>query len=144
MNLILIPLVVLAGMGLSLEAGLIGPLGTEVGHLWATLSIFGVGSVLTGLLVLFFSPRNTPAFTQLPGWQLLGGVLGPVYVIVLTLATPLIGIGLTMIAILSGQIAKSLMIDHFGWFGSPAKKVGSERLLALVFILAALILIAWS
>jgi len=58
MNLLLIPLVVLAGMGLSMEAGLIGPLGTEVGHLWATLSIFGVGTVLTGLLVLFFGPRN--------------------------------------------------------------------------------------
>ena len=66
MNLMLIPLVILAGMGLSLEAGLIGPLGTEVGHLWATLSIFGVGAVLTGLLVLFFSPRNSPSSAQAP------------------------------------------------------------------------------
>jgi len=144
MNLLLILLVVLAGMGLSMEAGLIGPLGTEVGHLWATLSIFGVGTVLTGLLVLFFGPRNAVSYNQLPGWQMLGSALGPVYVIVLTLATPVIGIGLTMIAVLSGQVAKSLLIDHFGWFGTTAKKVGGERLLALVFIVAALILIAWS
>ena len=143
MNLMLIPLVVLAGMGLSLEAGLIGPLGTEVGHLWATLSIFGVGAVLTGLLVLFFSPRNAPSFNEQPGWTLLGGVLGPVYVVVLTLATPVIGIGMTMIAILSGQVAKSVLIDHYGWFGTPHKKVGGERLLALLFIIAALVLIAW-
>ncbi|MGY3209175.1 uncharacterized membrane protein YdcZ (DUF606 family) [Ewingella americana] len=37
-----------------------------------------------------------------------------------------------------------MLIDHFGWFGTTAKKVGGERLLALVFIVAALILIAWS
>ena len=134
MNLMLIPLVILAGMGLSLEAGLIGPLGTEVGHLWATLSIFGVGAVLTGLLVLFFSPRNAPSFTEQPGWTLLGGLLGPVYVVVLTLATPVIGIGMTMIAILSGQVAKSVLIDHYGWFGTPHKKVGRERLLSLIHI----------
>jgi transporter family-2 protein len=74
---------------------------------------------------------------------LLGGVLGPVYVVVLTLATPVIGIGMTMIAILSGQVAKSVLIDHYGWFGTPHKKVGGERLLALLFIVAALVLIAW-
>jgi len=43
---LLLPLVILAGMGLSVEAGLLGPLGVQVGHLWATLSIFGVGSAI--------------------------------------------------------------------------------------------------
>ena len=47
-----IPLVIMAGMGLSVEAGLLGPLGEEVGHLWATLSIFGVGAALLFLLSL--------------------------------------------------------------------------------------------
>ncbi len=44
-------------MGLSVEAGLLGPLGKEVGELWATFSIFGVGAALTFLLMLFFSPH---------------------------------------------------------------------------------------
>ena len=39
LRLLLLPLVILAGMGLSVEAGLLGPLGAQVGHLWATLSI---------------------------------------------------------------------------------------------------------
>ncbi|MBS0969687.1 DMT family transporter [Nissabacter archeti] len=142
MNLLLIPLVILGGMGLSVEAGLLGPLGSEVGHLWATLSIFGVGSALTLLLVLFFGPRNAPSFTAQPAWQLLGGILGPVYVVVLTLTTPVIGLAMTMIAILSGQVAKSVLIDHYGWFGGAKKKIGRERLLALLFIIAALWLIA--
>ncbi|NBF06535.1 EamA-like transporter family protein [Pseudomonas sp. Fl5BN2] len=141
-RLMLLPLVILAGMGLSVEAGLLGPLGTQVGHLWATLSIFGVGTALLLLLLLFSGPQPGPAFSQLPRWQLLGGVLGPIYVVVLTLATPHIGIAMSMIAILSGQVGKSVLIDHFGWFGSTRKPVNAERWLALALIVLALILIA--
>ena len=58
MQLMLILLVVLGGMGLSVEAGLLGPLGAEVGELWATFSIFGVGAALTFILMLFFQPKK--------------------------------------------------------------------------------------
>lgn len=141
-RLMLLPLVILAGMGLSVEAGLLGPLGAQVGHLWATLSIFGVGAALLSLLLLFSSPQPGPALSQLPRWQLLGGVLGPIYVVVLTLATPHIGIAMTMIAILSGQVGKSVLIDHYGWFGSARKPLDAERGLALALIVVALILMA--
>ena len=110
MQFFLILLVIAGGMGLSVEAGLLGPLGEQVGDLWATFSIFGVGAALTFLLMLFFSPRNSPSFFAQPSWQLLGGVLGPVYVVILTIATPVIGIAMTMIGILAGQVFKSLII----------------------------------
>ena len=142
MQLLLILLVVVGGMGLSVEAGLLGPLGGEVGDLWATFSIFGVGAALTFLLMLFFSPRNSPSFFAQPGWQLLGGVAGPVYVVILTIATPVIGVAMTMIGILAGQVFKSLIIDHFGLLGTPQRKTDSKRLIALIFIVAALVLVA--
>ncbi len=110
--------------------------------MWATLSIFGVGAALLFLLLLFSGPQPGPALSQLPRWQLLGGVLGPIYVVVLTLATPHIGIAMTMIAILSGQVGKSVLIDHYGWFGSARKPVNAERWLALTLIVVALILMA--
>ena len=73
---------------------------------------------------------------------MLGGVLGPIYVIILTITTPVIGIAMTMIGILAGQIFKSLMIDHFGLLGVSHRKIDSKRLIALVFIVIALILVA--
>ncbi|WP_075181786.1 DMT family transporter [Pantoea sp. 1.19] len=142
MNLLLIVLVVLGGMGLSVEAGLLGPLSGQVGDLWATLSIFGVGAALTFLLMLFFSPRDAPSFFAQPGWQLTGGILGPGYVVILTLATPVIGVAMTMIGILAGQVLKSLLIDHYGWFGTTPRPVDKRRLLALVCIAIALALVA--
>lgn len=142
MQFLLILLVIAGGMGLSVEAGILGPLGEQVGHLWATFSIFGVGSALTFLLMLFFSPRNSPSFFEQPAWQLTGGILGAGYVVILTIATPVIGIAVTMIGILAGQIFKSVIIDHYGLLGTPARKVGKKRLCALAFIVAALVLIA--
>ena len=141
MHIVLIVLTIIAGMGLSVEAGILGPLGNVVGELWATLSIFGVGAALTFLLMLFFSPRQSPSFFKQPGWQLTGGVLGPVYVIILTVTAPVIGIALTMIGILAGQIVNSLAIDHFGWLGSTSRRIDKNRVIALLFIVAALILI---
>ncbi|EPY7324542.1 DMT family transporter [Klebsiella quasipneumoniae] len=142
MQLILIFIVIAGGMGLSIEAGLLGPLGGEVGDLWATFSIFGVGAALTFLLMLFFSPRNSPSFFTQPAWQLLGGVLGPIYVIILTVVTPAIGIAMTMIGILAGQVFKSLIIDHFGLLGTSRRKIDSKRIIALIFIIAALVMVA--
>ncbi|ENV56516.1 hypothetical protein F951_02214 [Acinetobacter soli CIP 110264] len=49
---------------------------------------------------------------------------------------------MTMIGILAGQIFKSLMIDHFGLLGVSHRKIDSKRLIALVFIVIALILVA--
>lgn len=142
MQLLFILLVVAGGMGLSVEAGLLGPLGSEVGDLWATFSIFGVGAALTFLLMLFFSPRNSPSFFSQPAWTLVGGILGPVYVVILTIAVPSIGIAMTMIGILAGQVCKSLVIDHYGLFGTAHRKIDNKRIIALVFIVAALILVA--
>jgi transporter family-2 protein len=136
----LIPLVVAAGMGLSVEAGLLGPLGKEIGHAWAVVGIFGVGTLLLTLGLVFGRPKLALMFSQ-PRWLLTGGVLGPIYVAALTVATPFIGVGLTMVGILFGQVGASLVIDHFGWLGSARREVDGYRAVALLAILAALWLI---
>lgn len=72
----------------------------------------------------------------------MGGILGPIYVVILTVAVPSIGIALTMIGILAGQVFKSLIIDHYGLFGTARRKIDSKRIIALIFIVAALALVA--
>ena len=69
-------------------------------------------------------------------------MLGAGYVIILTIATPVIGIAMTMIGILAGQVFKSLIIDHFGLFGTPHRRIDARRIYALIFIIAALALVA--
>lgn len=142
MKIIAIILVIIAGMGLSVEAGILGTLGAQVGHYWASLSLFGIEAALTYLLMLFFGPRNPVSFLSSPGWQLTGGIWGPLYVLILTIVTPVIGITLLMTGVLAGQVGKSLLIDHFGWFGASRRPVSKHRIAALSFVAVALILIA--
>lgn len=138
MNILFVFLVVVSGMGLSFEAGLLGPLGEQVGHLWATLSIFAVGAALLWLIRLFVPAHHQVEWHTIPKWQLIGGFLGPIYVVVLTLSTPLLGVAMTMICVLFGQIVKSFAIDYFGWFGMEKKPTNPLRMLGLGFILIAL------
>ncbi|MFJ5162367.1 DMT family transporter [Pantoea sp. NPDC088449] len=144
MKLIALILVVIAGMGLSVEAGILGTLGANIGHYWASFSLFGIEAGLTYLLMLFFGPRNPASFLASPGWQLTGGIWGPLYVLILTAVTPVIGITLLMTGVLAGQVSKSLLIDHYGWFGAARRKISKERLAALAFASVALIFIAES
>ena len=137
-QVIILLVVLVAGMGLSVEAGLLGPLGEQVGHLSATLSIFLVGALLLTLVLVFAPRRQLGQLFAQPRWMLTGSILGPIYVIILTIATPLVGVGMTMVGILCGQVAASLVIDHYGLLGSEKRAVDGYRVLALVMILAAL------
>lgn len=68
-------------------------------------------------------------------------MLGPIYVIILTVVTPAIGIAMTMIGI-PQAVFKSLIIDHFGLLGTSRRKIDSKRIIALIFIIAALAMVA--
>ena len=107
MQIIIYLLVLIAGMGLSIEAGLLGPLGIQVGHLAATLSIFMIGSIILSLILIFFVKTDLNKLFNQPKWLLTGGVLGPLYVVFLTIGTPIVGLGVTMTSVLLGQIAMS-------------------------------------
>jgi transporter family-2 protein len=63
-------------------------------------------------------------------------------VVFLTIATPIIGVGMTMTSVLLGQIGMSLVIDHYGLLGSEKRGIDPYRALALVMILAALWLLS--
>ncbi|MFZ2844790.1 DMT family transporter [Psychrobacter sp.] len=139
--------VVMGGMALALEAAFLGPLGESIGRLSASLSIFLIGVIVfsVAMLVIIIGKRNyltmLSTLSKQPRWLLTGGLVGFIYTIVLTITTPLVGVGTTMVGILCGQITASLAIDHFGILGSERRAIDSYRIGALVLILLALWLI---
>lgn len=142
MQIIIYLLVFIAGMGLSIEAGLLGPLGMQVGHLAATLSIFMIGSIILSLILIFFVRADLNKLFNQPKWLLTGGILGPLYVVFLTIGTPIVGLGVTMTSVLLGQIGMSLVIDHYGLLGSVKRSIDPYRIMAIVMILSALWLLS--
>lgn len=144
-QILLLLFVVSGGMALAVEAAFLGPLGKAIGQLSASLSIFLIGILVFSLamIVLRIMGRRNYLFTlpKQPRWLLTGGLVGFIYTIVLTITTPLVGVGTTMVGILCGQISASLVIDHFGLLGSTRRTIDRYRLGALGLILMALWLI---
>lgn len=142
MNLISLLLVIIGGIGLGTEAGLLGPLGKLVGPYWAALSIFSSGAAILFFIMLLFAKRSPIPLSSIPGWYMAGGILGALNVIIMTVSAPVIGVAMTMTGILAGQIANSIIIDHYGLLGMTKRPVDARRLAALTLIVAALYLIS--
>lgn len=94
-----------------------------------------------GLLWLFFGKGELSYTLKAPKWSLLGGVMGVVYLTSIVVSVPFVGVGITMVAVIIGQLVMSMVIEHFGWLGSKKTRVNKEKIFAVISMIIALILI---
>lgn len=140
MNLfLLLLLVVVAGAVLSVQAAINGRLGQTVGVLRSSLLTFVVGTVVTGLLIVFFEPAHAVSLLDVPKWQLGGALFGVVYMMVMVGAVPRVGTAVATVAVILGQLAMGMLIDNFGWLGNPAIELSGNRVLAMACLALALV-----
>ncbi|MEW4370357.1 DMT family transporter [Paenibacillus kandeliae] len=132
---------VIAGMSLSIEAAIGGALGEHIGELESTYYIFIIGAMATFLVTLFFGKGNLKQIFTVPRWNLTGGLLGVVYLGLLVISVTLIGVGVSVTAVIVGQIIMSILIEHFGWLGVEKIPLNANRLAAVVLLAVSFILI---
>ncbi|ELS59880.1 hypothetical protein BSI_33960 [Bacillus inaquosorum KCTC 13429] len=94
-----------------------------------------------GLLWIFFGKGKLSYAVEAPKWSLLGGVLGVVYLTSIVISVPFVGVGLTMVAVIIGQLIMSMIIEHYGWLGSKKTRINKEKIFAVISMIIALILI---
>ena len=114
-------------------------LGSPVGS--AVIS-FAVGLVLLlGALVVTGQGGAMAAVGSGPWWAYLGGFFGAVFVVATLVASPRIGVTVTFVAAIAGQIILSSLVDRFGWFGVTPIDLSWQRVVALILILTSLVLL---
>ncbi|GEN85287.1 DMT family transporter [Oceanobacillus sojae] len=131
----------LAGAALSVEGALYAILGESIGKLESSLYNFVVGTIILGIALLFWGKGTLSYTVKAPKWQLTGGLLGIIYLTVLVIGIPLIGVGLAMSSVVVGQLVMSMIIEHKGWLGSPMVKVRPEKIIAVFLMLVSIFLI---
>ncbi|APW40661.1 hypothetical protein RD110_12540 [Rhodoferax koreense] len=141
MNLLMLLLVFLGGVVLCAQSAINGRLGAEVGVLESSWLTFALGTMLSFLLAFFLEPAHALNLFTAPRWQVTGAFFGVVYMLVIVFAMPRIGTAAATVAVISGQLLMSLLIDHFGWLGNAVIPLGTSRGAALVLLAAALVLI---
>lgn len=131
----------MAGISLSIEGAVYGELGQTIGKLESSFYNFAAGSIILGLIVLFFGKGKMSAAVEAPRWQMSGGLLGIIYLTILIFAIPVVGVGAAMISVIVGQLLMSLLIESRGWLGSRAVPVPKEKIFAVVLMTISLYLI---
>ena len=87
---------------------------------------------MTALLIFYFEPVQTVTLLDVPKWQLMGAMLGVPYIVIMVVAVQRIGTGIATVAVIFGQLAMSMLIDHFGWLGNASIHFTYTRLGAVV------------
>ncbi|AZB41035.1 DMT family transporter [Bacillus sp. FJAT-42376] len=131
----------LSGMALTIEGAIYGELGKVIGKLESSFYNFAAGSILLFILVLFFGKGDLNKTFKVPKWYLLGGLFCVIYLTALIFGIPEVGVGISMIAVIAGQMMASIIIEHFGWLGSVRRRITNKRISAIIIMMIALFFI---
>ena len=128
----------IAGLGGAVQIATQGRLGDRIGSLEALTCAALVGGAAT-VIMLLLARRSLGGlrhgFTG-PKWMLLGGLMGVVIVLAITVAGPKIGIVATTAFLIVGQFTLATLIDRFGWFGIQAVPLQWTRVVGLALLAA--------
>ena len=103
---------------------------------------FFVGTVALGVLAMALQTRpDVQAMKALPAWAWMGGLYGCVFVVAAAWGVPKIGVALTITLMVAGQLALSLLLDHFGALGVPRQPLNLGRIAGVALVFAGVLLV---
>ena len=76
-----------------------------------------------------------------PWWMWLGGLCGATIVIGNAWLVAHVGVGVFTMALLVGQLALSMFMEHRGWLGAPRKRITWLQIIGILLMLAGVALI---
>lgn len=135
----------LAGAGGGIQAPTNASLATYVGNLEASFVSFTGGFVIIFTVLLISSKGRLKSFksTGVKPWMCIGGLYGSMAVLAGVIATPVIGVALSMACTLLGQLFCGIIVDSTGILRSPKLKMNVYRYAGVAVILAGILLFSY-
>ena len=141
---LLIILAIIAGAVLPVQAGLNVQLGKSVHQpIFAAFASFLIGTIglLIYLVILKFDFSSIAQTKTVSPVVWIAGLLGAFYVAAVIILAPKLGTALTFSLVVAGQMAVSLVLDHYGLLGLPVKQINWQRLVGVAFLVTGVLLI---
>ncbi|MDR7242278.1 DMT family transporter [Priestia megaterium] len=138
MSLLMVILTLIGGLTLSAQSSINGTLSKKTGTFETAFLTFATGAMILTIVVVFFGQGNILSVFAVPKWQLTCALFGASYLFLTVLAVPKIGVTAANISTVIGQLFASMIIDHFGWFGSKEVPFDLSRWIGVAFMLLAL------
>ena len=129
-----------AGMMIPAQAAINARMRTFVGSpFYSALINFAVGALSLVAVVLIMSLRNRTGTwggaVNAPWWAWCGGFIGVTIVVSGVVVVPKTGAAVFTAAIMIGQLAGALVLDHYGLFGLPHRMVTPSRVFGVLLLL---------
>ena len=139
---------VLTGMVIATQATVNGYLGSVLGSsLYAVVISFMLSLVILTLILLivrapWHNLQTLPQGVKEQPWIIAGGLLGAIYTFSVAWLIPLLGTAKVVIFGLFGQVAFSIVIDHFGLFEAEKQPVTTGKLCGLAVAFVGVLLVS--
>ena len=135
-NIISLLLALLSGALMAVQGSMNTALSKVIGLLETTFVVHMIGTavVIILLFALQMGKGNLHAISDVPWYLYLGGVIsvGIIYLVAASISE--VGVANATTAIIVGQVATAIIIDHFGVFGLERIPYGWNQLVGLVFL----------
>jgi transporter family-2 protein len=146
MNWLLAPFAALLGVVLTTQVATNAQLGKALGNDYIPAAVnMAIGLIATAALTWSLTsdwpPREVLRAAPWYAW-FAGGLMGTIYLTGTILLAPKLGAGELIGLVIAGQLAFSVLLDHFGWIGFAQHSAGPARLAGCALMIAGVFLIS--
>ena len=141
---LLIALVLITGMLIPVQPVINANVAQKVGHpvsaamISVTITFICLTIAALAARAPFWGPK---LLAETPYFAFFGGAIGAIFLLVGLYAAPRLGIAFAIALLIAGQMAASMIIDHFGLMGIQERSMSPMRILGACLLLAGVVLI---
>lgn len=144
-DLLILLIMFLAGGCSAVQAPTNTALALTVGSINASLTNMFVGLLVTTVAALVRYRGHFVLLKRSFGlWKYLGGLFGAAYVILVVFATPCLGVGIVMGALMLGQLGGGVVLDAYGLMGCEKQTITRWHKVGIVLIAVGVVVAALS
>jgi bacterial/archaeal transporter family-2 protein len=134
-NLLLLLVAVIGGVAVTMQAQFMGLMDRHLGTVESVFITYGSGALVVGVVMLLLRGGNLRAWSTLPWYAFLAGVVGLLIVGAIGYSVPRLGLVPALTLIVAAQFIAAAVLDHYGWLGAAVRPLDAARALGILVLL---------
>jgi bacterial/archaeal transporter family-2 protein len=134
-NLLLLLVAVIGGVAVTMQAQFMGLMDRHLGTVESVFITYGSGALAVGVVMLLLRGGNLRAWSTLPWYVFLAGVVGLLIVGAIGYSVPRLGLVPALTLIVAAQFIAAAVLDHYGWLGAAVRPLDTDRALGILVLL---------
>jgi bacterial/archaeal transporter family-2 protein len=134
-NLLLLLVAVIGGVAVTMQAQFMGLMDRHLGTVESVFITYGSGALVVGVVMLLLRGGNLRAWSALPWYAFLAGVIGLLIVGAIGYSVPRLGLVPALTLIVAAQFIAAAVLDHYGLLGAAVRPLDAARALGILVLL---------